>query len=154
MNHAPGTGLIARPVNLQSSPLPLCHGCLLWSSRIYCIYKHFLYRCSSIFNDFSIIKPAFGECENFHCWIIWEMKHAPYAGLIIWPVDLLSSAIPLVHTISSNCLVQHFIAEVYPKTPCIHSFLIPLICPLLLVFHFVQTAYAWWLQLIAMLVLF
>ena len=27
MNHAPGAGLIARPVDLQSSVLPLCHDC-------------------------------------------------------------------------------------------------------------------------------
>ena len=29
MNHAPGAGLIARPVDQQSSVLPLCYGCPL-----------------------------------------------------------------------------------------------------------------------------
>ena len=28
-NHAQGAGLIAQPVDLQSSALPLCHGCPL-----------------------------------------------------------------------------------------------------------------------------
>ena len=27
MNHAPGAGLIARPVDLQASELPLCYSC-------------------------------------------------------------------------------------------------------------------------------
>ena len=27
MNHAPGAGLIAQPVDQQSSALPLCYGC-------------------------------------------------------------------------------------------------------------------------------
>ena len=30
VNHAPGAGLIARPVDQQSSVLPLCHGCPLY----------------------------------------------------------------------------------------------------------------------------
>ena len=29
MNHAPGAGSVARPVDLQSSVLPLCYGCPL-----------------------------------------------------------------------------------------------------------------------------
>ena len=66
VKHAPGAGLIARPVDQQSNALPLCHRCVLCCIAFYCIVLY----CSVL------------HCIILYCIVLYYVANAGYIRIV------------------------------------------------------------------------